>query len=383
MQSPASASPRRVALVINHLRVGGAEAQLVRLAERLVANGDDVTLISLLPTEAYAKEMKELGVPIVELAGGRVRSLAFVVQARRVLEQLRPAVVISFLYQSNVVARVAGRLSGADVIVSSIRNENFGGRGRELIMRLTDRLATITTTNSTVARDSLVRRNIVPAERIVVVPNGVDVAGFAPDARRRSGTRAHLGVDDATFVWLAAGRLEAQKDIPTLLRAFATHRGVHPATRLAIAGGGALEHELRAEADALGVGDAVAFLGVRSDIPDLMRAADGFVLSSAWEGLPNAVMEAMAAGLPVVSTIVGGVRELVDDPGTGTLVPAKDPVALAAAMNATVALDADGRAALGARARAKIQRDWSTESAGRQWLALVDACIGGERLPTP
>jgi glycosyltransferase involved in cell wall biosynthesis len=352
--------------------VGGAEAQLVRLAARLVARGDEVLLVSLLPTEAYEKEMAELGVPIVELRGGRVRSAAFIVEARRVLKRFAPDVVVSFLYQANVVARVAAKLAGVPVVISSIRSEFFGGRARELAMRVTDRLATITTTNSALARDSLARRRVAPSGRLVVVPNGVDVSVF--DGIDRAAARAALGVAADEFVWLAVGRLVVQKDVPNLLDAFAKHRSAHPRSRLCIAGDGALRDEMHAHAAALGLADSVAFLGVRPDVPQLMRAADAFVLSSAWEGLPNVVMEAMAAELPVVSTRVGGVAELVEDPAMGTIVPPRDSAALAAAMNAMAESSAEDRAARGVRARAKIARDWSNESAGDQWLALIDRC---------
>ena len=136
--------------------------------------------------------------------------------------------------------------------------------------------------------------------------------------------RAELAVADDEFLWLAVGRLVPQKDVPNLLDAFAKHHAAHPRSRLAIVGDGALRDEMVAHAASLGVGEAVAFLGIRRDVPQLMAAADVFVMSSAWEGLPNVVMEAMAAGLPVVSTNVGGVAELVEDPGTGALVPASD-----------------------------------------------------------
>ncbi|HVV37162.1 MAG TPA: glycosyltransferase [Acidimicrobiales bacterium] len=373
MPLSARSRPRRVALFTNHLMVGGAEAQLVRLAARLVARGDEVRLVSLLPTEAYEKEMAELGVPIVELRGGRVRSAAFVVQARRALKEYKPDVVVSFLYQANVVARVAAKLAGVPVVISSIRSEFFGGRARELVMRFTDPLATITTTNSALAAESLVRRKVAPRDRLVVVPNGLDVSVFDEARRQRDATRAGLGVTGDEFVWLAAGRLVPQKDVPNLLDGFAKHRAAHDRSRLLIAGDGVLHDDMVDHAARLGITDSVTFLGIREDLPLLMASADAFVLASAWEGLPNVVMEAMAAALPVVSTRVGGVAELVDDPATGVMVPPRDAAALSAAMNAVVELPADERMARGERGRAKIARDWSFDGAGDQWLTLIDS----------
>jgi glycosyltransferase involved in cell wall biosynthesis len=375
---PPARTPRRVALFTNHLRVGGAEAQLVQLAANLVARGDDVRLFSLLPTEAYADEMARLGVPIVELRGGVLRSVAYISESRRLLRKFAPDVVVSFLYQANVVARLAARLAGVPVVISSIRNENFGGRGREFVMRVTDRLATVTTTNSALARASLTRRRVARPQRLVVVPNGVDVAIYDMPADARAATRAEmraaLGVGTDALLWLAAGRLVAQKDVPNLLDAFAQHAVAHPESRLVIAGDGELRHELAARTRALGLAGVVTFLGIRSDIPRLLCAADAFVLSSAWEGLPNAVMEAMAAGVPVVTTRVGGAAELVDDPATGMLVPPRHSGALADAMNAMAKLAPQERVARGRAGLAKIARDWSAQTAGEKWLALIDEC---------
>jgi glycosyltransferase involved in cell wall biosynthesis len=210
------------------------------------------------------------------------------------------------------------------------------------------------------------------------VPNGVDVSAYDLPADTRSAARAELraalGVGADELLWLAAGRLVAQKDVPNLLDAFAQHHVAHAGSRLAIAGDGELRGELSARARALGLDDVVTFLGVRADIPRLLCAADAFVMSSAWEGLPNAVMEAMAAGVPVVTTRVGGAAELVDDPTTGMLVPPRQPGALADAMNAMAKLSPEERAARGRAGLAKIARDWSAQSAGEKWLALIDDC---------
>ena len=265
VHSPAE-RPRRVTLMTNNLVVGGAEAQLVRLARSLVDRGDAVSVITLLPCDTYVDELNALGVEVYELPSGPLRSVAYFKQARRELRRLRPDVVISFLYQSNVVARVAGRLAGVPVVISSIRAEHFGGRGRELVVRLTDRLATITTTNSAVASASLVARGVTPAGRLVVVPNGLDVDAFKQEFAYRETTRlrlrAELGIDPAAFVWLAAGRLVDQKDFSTLLQALALHATVFEEARLVIAGDGPLESTLRAEAATLGVANLVQFVGI-------------------------------------------------------------------------------------------------------------------------
>ena len=381
VHSPAE-RPRRVTLMTNNLVVGGAEAQLVRLARSLVDRGDAVSVITLLPCDTYVDELNALGVEVYELPSGPLRSVAYFKQARRELRRLRPDVVISFLYQSNVVARVAGRLAGVPVVISSIRAEHFGGRGRELVVRLTDRLATITTTNSAVASASLVARGVTPAGRLVVVPNGLDVDAFKQEFAYRETTRlrlrAELGIDPAAFVWLAAGRLVDQKDFSTLLQALALHATVFEEARLVIAGDGPLESTLRAEAATLGVANLVQFVGIRHDMPTFMQLADAFVLSSKFEGMPNVVMEAMSASLPVVSTNVGGAPELIDE-GVGLLVAPGAAVALARAMDQISQLTPEERARMGERGQAKIARSYSLENAAKNWLQLIDRCCAGDR----
>ena len=367
-------------LVTNGLTQGGAETQLLRLAGLLRKHGDEVGLLSILPTEAYAEEVAALGVPLAHL---RVRSVgkgpSAIEAGVRVLRAWRPDALVSFVYQANVLGRLAGRLAGVPVVISSVRNERFGGRGRELVLRATDRLCTMTTTNSTAAADRLVARGIVPRSRLVVITNGLDPAPFQEAGTRRAAARAGLGVADGQFVWLAAGRLEPQKDYPTLLDAIARCTGSGPDHRLLVAGQGRLRPDLERLAGQLGLGDRVRFLGVRADIPELVAACDGVVLSSRFEGLPNVVMEAMAGARPVVATRVGGTPELVEQGASGVLVDPGDPAALAAAMSEVMAAPAARREAMGARGRSIVAERYSLAALGEQWLGLLDRCIAGGR----
>jgi len=364
-----------VALVTNGLGLAGAETQLVRLATALHDHGDEVRLLSILPTEAFAEELAALDIPVVHAHLRRgMRGASAIGSGTRILRSWKPDVLISFVYQANILGRVAGKLAGVPVVISSIRNEHFGGRGRELLMRATDRLCTLTTTNSELAAESLVERGIVERHRLVVIPNALDTAPFQQAEGARVGIRERLGLADGQFVWLAVGRLEAQKDYPTLLDAVARLRPPAGGDRLLVAGRGALGPELEALSHRLGLGDRCRFLGVRTDIPELVAAADAVVLSSRWEGLPNAVMEAMAGGRPVVATRTGGTPELVDDGITGVLVDTEDPGALAAAMSDLADTPPHLRQAMGARGHAVIAERYSPAVVAQRWLRLVDDC---------
>ncbi len=362
--------PRRVVLVSNGLTHGGAETQTVRLAEALVRHGDEVAVVSIMPSLAYEEHLAALGIPVMHLdPSPRARALSSMTSAVSMLRGLRPDVVVSFVYQANILARIAGTLAGVPVIVSSIRNERFGGPRRERLVAATDRFATVTTTNSRRAADRLTSQGIVPAARLRVIGNAVDAARFDA-AAPRSATRAALGLSDDAFVWACVGRLEEQKDHATLIRAMVDV----PRAELLVIGQGPLEEDVRRAVVTAGLEARVHLLGVRDDVADLMAASDALVLSSRHEGLPNVVIEAMLARLPVVATAVGGSPELVDAPVTGLLVDAGDADALAAAMRKITDLDAEDRAAMGDAGRVRAEQLAGPDAVGAAWLALIARC---------
>jgi glycosyltransferase involved in cell wall biosynthesis len=376
--------PRRVVFFINFLTRGGAEVQMLRLAERLRHAGEDVTLLTIEPPRALEDALAASGVraEVLQPRPPRVlRGMHALVRAVVTLRRLRPDVLVCAIYQATVLGRVAGRLAGVPVIVSSLRNERQTSARRDLLLRLTAPLDHWTTTNSALAAERLTTGGVARPGRLEVIPNalGDGVAALArlePAARatQRSAVRRELGVADGDFLWTAIGRLEPQKDHATLLDAFARLRARDDGGRhhLAVVGTGRLEDDVAARVRAGGLTDHVALLGPRDDVPMLLTAADGLVLSSRWEGLPNVVMEAMAAGLPVVATRVGGIPELVEERSTGLLVPAADPGALAAAMAQVGRMAPAEIAAWGDRSRARVAQLCDPDEVTRRWLDLLD-----------
>ncbi|WP_353117848.1 glycosyltransferase [Nitratidesulfovibrio sp.] len=168
--------------------------------------------------------------------------------------------------------------------------------------------------------------------RIRVIRNGVDVARYAPAEPGNAVAAWPAGWGTRSFVFGNVARFCEAKDHPSLLRAFDAVSRVHPYVRLLLVGDGECRPEVEALHADLGLGDAVHFAGTRQDIPEHLRAMGVFVLSSRVEGMPVAVLEAMACGVPVVTTDVGGLGELVRDGETARVVPPRDPEALAGAM---------------------------------------------------
>ena len=361
----------RVLIVINDVGTGGAARQAVRLAEALRSEGRDVRILSLLRNRGHQDRLADAGVRVDYASHGWPRSIRAAALALRTMRAWRPDVAVSFLYQANIVTRVTGRLAGVPLVVSSIRSEQFRARHRALVLRLTDRLAHVTTVNSEDVRQRLIERGVVRRSTSVVVPNGLDIDEFDRDDERPM-IRRDLAIDDDDFVWITVGRLKPEKDHATLLGAFERVLEREPSSRLLIAGAGHLRDDLEALAARLGIGSRVTFLGHRSDVPALLAASDGVVLASLFEGLPNAIIEAMAAARPVVVTDVGGVRELVDA-STGRIVPPRHADLLAAAMLEVMRLPAPERRLLGKAARERARERYEGAAVAQRWRDVLES----------
>ena len=307
-----------------------------------------------------------------------VRSRDFL-RGRALLREFRPDLVHSHCFHSNIFGRLL-RLFGPTrffdpsfVVLSTVHNVYEGGWGRMAAYRLTDGLSSRTVAVSHAAAERFIRLNAVPRGKCTVILNGIDVAGFVPSAERREKTRVEMGIaaGSETFIWLAVGRIAPAKDYPNLLRAFAAAvRTERSDAQLWVAGDarGDQKTALQTLVKDLQIDAAVRWLGLRRDMPALFDAADALVSSSAWEGMPLAVGEAMAMAKPVVVTDVGGVLELVGD--AGAVVPAKNSRALANAMLETMQQSTESLAANGRTARERILRRFSIDATADTWEAL-------------
>jgi len=209
----------------------------------------------------------------------------------------------------------------------------------------------------------------VPCHKVIHIPNGIDTEIFKPDLEARTRLRKELGIEDK-FVWLAVGRFEEAKDYPNMLNAFAKVVLERNDSVLLIAGQGSLKGKAKHLVDDLNITTHVYFLGVRKDIPALMNAADAYVMSSSWEGMPLVLLEASSVGLPIVTTDVGGNREVVIDGKSGFLVPPKNSEALAQAMLKMMGLDEDIRKEMGNYGRRYIKENCDLERIVDQWESL-------------
>jgi len=367
----------RICFVSTGLGKGGAESQLFRAAAGLRARGLDVHVVSILSGDYYGPRLEQEGVPLACLDASRTTSPARILtRFLQYLKDVRPAALAGFDYPGSMLARVGGAVARIPVVISSIRTENLGTSLRRHALAWTDSLATVTTTNSESVARRLVDEGAISRGRIRVIPNGLDVQTVSPALRAgRSALRRSLGVEDTDFFWFAAGSLEAPKDYPNLLEAMALLAKTPTPIKLAVAGQGSLLGSLRERVVSLGLEPVVSFLGLREDVPACMAAADGTVLASAWEGLPNVVIESLAVGTPVVCTDVGGAREVVEHGRSGFVVPPQNPQALAAAMSALMATPEAQRQQLGAAGRRHVEKNFALDSVLTRWSGLFEELL--------
>jgi len=360
----------KVLLLITGLGYGGAETQLVRVATRLKTRGWEVRVISLMPPRAYVEELVTAGIPVFSLGIRRkIPNPQPILRLARLIREWRPHIMHSHMVHANILARMVRALSPVPVLICTAHNINEGGRLRELLYRLTDSLCDLTTQVSQAGLERYVRVGAVPRHKIRYMPNGVDTDLFKPDLEVRHILRSALNLDNR-FVWLAVGRFYPQKDYSNMLQAFAQVTRRVPEAVLLIAGDGPLRPTMQDLASKLGIAERVRFLGIRQDVPQLMNAADAYVMSSAWEGLAIVLLEASATGLPIVATDVGGNGEIVIDGETGFLVPPKNPNKLAQAMLRLMSLPQEERKHMGERARQYVEENFSLERVVDRWEHL-------------
>lgn len=357
----------RLLFVTTTLGFGGAETQVVSLAQGLARRGWTPAVASMIDDGPLEPELRASGIAVYGLGMSRgVPDPRGVFRLARVVRTFRPDIVHSQMVHANLLSRMTRLVAPMPALVCTAQNADEEGKARELAYRLTDSLGDVLTNVSAHATDRYARLRLAPRERLLFVPNGIDVTRFQPDAAARARLRNSLELGDS-FTWLTVGRLDVQKDYATLIASFALHAAAHPESLLLVAGDGPHRAQVEADIAARGLGRRVRLLGLRSDIPDLMRAADAFLLTSRWEGLPVAVLEASASGLPVVATAVGGTDEIVRPPATGRLAPVGDPSAIAAGMNAVAGMSPGDRLALGAAAREHVTREFGLEHVLDRW----------------
>lgn len=334
MSEPA---PLSIVHVLSSFGMGGQERVALDLAGGQAALGHKVLTVSLAPGPdgPLAAEFRAKGLEVATVPKRAGRDVRLMARLTRLFRTRGASVVHTHNPQPLLFASLPARLAGA-VLVHTKHGVNPDIARRLAMRRAAGRLVGAFVAVSAPTADVARSQRECPPDRLHVIPNGIDLDRFGPDADARDAIRRELGIPADAFAVGTVGRLWPEKDHAYLIRSLEQVLGDR--FHLVIAGDGPEADALAQQVAALPHPDAVHLTGNRRDVPRLLAALDAFVLSSRSEGLPLVIPEAMAAGLPVVSTSVGGIPQVVDEGATGFLVASGDEEALRERL---LALDAD------------------------------------------
>jgi len=353
---------------------GGAASMIVNLCNRLDPARFRVSIVSLTPNGGFEHELDGERVALHRVLKRRGKDLGLSLRLARLLWQLRPDVVHTHASNTLLEGRLAGRAAGARCFVHNEHGTVELRPQHRWLQRQFWQRADQVVAVSEILRERMARGIGFDPRRIRVIHNGVDVERFRPDPDLRIAIRRELSAAEGDFVIGAVGRHHPVKGHRHLIEAF-HHLPDH--LRLWLVGDGELRRDLEGLARSLGLESRVRFLGHRNDVHAMLAALDVLCQPSLSEGMSVTVLEAMASGLPIVATAVGGNVELVSHGESGLLVPAQDPAALAGAL-LRLATCRDEAKRLGQDARRRAQESYSVTTMVSAYEQLYERLLPGK-----
>lgn len=368
---PASAPKRRVVHVSFGLEMGGQEKLLVEAAKHADRDRFGLQFVSLGTRGRLADDVEACGWPVEPMNEPTGLKPGLVLRLARLFHRWKPDVVHTHDNRALFYAAPAARLARVPRLVHTRHGRSTGASRGELkavkqLARLVNRFVCVSDDVAELSVEQGVARS-----KVRVLLNGIDTSRFAYTGPRAGGPV------------VAVARLSPEKDVANLVRATAVAAPDDPDFRVEVAGDGVCMPDLRRLADELGVADRVTFLGVVRDVPSLMAGAGLFVLPSRSEGISLTLLEAMARGLPVVATRVGGTPEVVVEGETGLLVPSDDPAALAAAI-LRVRRDPEAGRRMGEAGRRRVDRHFDVRRMVAEYESIyLEAPVAPPRHASP
>ncbi|MCH7632479.1 MAG: glycosyltransferase [Planctomycetes bacterium] len=351
---------------------------LHRLVRAMRTRGLSCCVVSLAPLGPVATMLRDDGVDVRSCEGRCGRDFRVFRRLAKIIRAVEPKIIHALLFHANVAARRAAKRAGvpSDRVLCEIQTVEVERRWHLWVDRFTHRGCRYTIGNSPSVLEHLSQQAKIPRDRLRLVRGGIDPARIqsaTPVERRALGR----GITSETPIVLWVGRLDSVKGLDVLVRSFAK---LSPAlnAHLVLAGEGPLREKLAQQIRAVGVTDRVHLLGARSDVPGLLQTADLFVLPSRTEGLPNALLEAMAAACPIVTTDVPGCRDLITNGETGIVVPYGDVDALAESIEQLLG-DRTLADRLGRAAAESVKRNWHIDQTYDAYESLYGEIIPERR----
>ncbi len=368
--------PINIIHVVRTLDVGGLENGLVNILNHL-DNRFAHTVMCMSRSGRMAERIRNPQVKIVEMHLPMNRFRFPVIRLARGFQSIAPDIVHTRGW-STVDAILAAKLAGVPYVVHGEHGREAGdpngqNRKRNIVRKFLSPLVNRFVTVSDDLKFWMIQKVGIPESKVITIHNGVDTRRFSPGGRRAC--RLSLGLNDSVFTIGTVGRLDPVKDHKSLLQAFLPiARSARPAC-LIITGEGPMRRAIESLSSELGIAGKVRLLGERHDIPEIFKACDVFTLTSISEGVSNTILEAMASGLPVVATRVGGNPELLDDGVSASLVNARDVAGLTAAYESYL-YDPELRSRHGLNARARAEQKFSLERMASRYAQLYQGLMG-------
>ncbi len=366
----------RIVYLVPDLGMAGLQNQVVNLVNRLPSPRFGCQIVSFSSYAPMRDRVQGEWGTVVTLQKRRGNDPAVVSQLYRLCRRVRPHVVQTHNWGTLVEGVVAARLAGVPIVIHAERG-TVETRTRNLLMqRLMSYFVTQILCVSEAHRQRLVQAGGFPIHKIQAISNGVDTDRFSPHTRPKATIRGRIGLEPTAFYIGSVGNLRPVKNQRLLLRACATLSRRYPDVHLLLVGDGPMREPLERLAAELGIQKRVQFLGTRADVPEVLNALDVFVLPSLSEGMPNAVLEAMACALPVVATRVGGIPEIIEDGSTGLLFHPEDEARLTVILEELMQHEVK-RQLLGAQGHKHILENFSLERMMQNYQMLYESIAEG------
>lgn len=332
----------KIIYFITGLGLGGAETVTVNVANKMENRGHDVSIVYLNGTNEHADRINPnifvCGLDMVKSPIGFILALF---KARKLLKNIKPDVVHGNMIHANVFIRILRILVKIPRLISSEHSMDIRGKQRMIAYQFTDFLSDVNTNVSQESTNIFIKQKAFSPSKSKTMYNGIDTSKFHYDKDIRTSLRKEYGVKEDEFLFLHVGRLTEAKDHNNLLEAFSLVRN----GKLLLLGKGELYDQVKNKITTLSLNDRVIMAGAHSNVADYYSAADAMVISSAWEGMPMVVIEAMSCSLPIITTNVGGAMETVAD--SRWIAPIKDPKYLASIMEDMMILSGQERVVIG------------------------------------
>ncbi|MFA6184001.1 MAG: glycosyltransferase [Parcubacteria group bacterium] len=317
---------KRILHLITGLEIGGAEMMLLKTLPKMQDDFDN-RVCCIMGHGPMGKKLEEAGIPVYYLNLKNIFELGLILRFRKVTKELKPNILVTYLIHADLFGRVFGRLFGIKKIICNQRGSLLQWEFLRVIDRLTKCLVTHYIVQTKVTKRELAQKLHLPLEKFTVIPNSIDVSEYKfeldKDAKKKE-----LGINPTNQNIVCVSNLRRSKGHEYLLEAFEEIYAKNNNINLLIVGDGEREVELREKTENYSSKNNIYFLGKRSDVKEILRISDVFILPTLAEGMSNAIMEAMATGLAIITTAIEVNKELIQDNYSGLLVPTQNSIAI-------------------------------------------------------